>query len=62
MIAALPPLSVYMRALYNYMRYPNARTLPKWCRDPGRCQLRHRVVMVHPPNKPARAGFKHVEV
>jgi hypothetical protein len=61
-IATLPAVTVYLRALWNYLLYPNARTLPTWCRDPQRCPLKHKLVFVLPPNKPVRAGFKHVEV
>ena len=61
-ISALPSVTVYLRALWSYFLYPNARTLPTWCRDPKRCRLHHRLVLVQPPNKPMRAGFKHVEV
>lgn len=60
--ASIQPITTYLRALWNYMLYPNARTLPTWCRAPKQCKLKHKLVIIQPPNKPARLGFKHIEV
>jgi hypothetical protein len=61
-LSTIPAYTVYLRAMWNTLIHPNARTLPTWCRAPQSCKLQHKVVFVIPPHKPVRVGFKHVEV
>lgn len=59
-MAGVPTWQVYLKALYCTLRYPHARA-SKWCPDPARCPLKHRLVFVQPPGKSLRAGLKHLE-
>jgi hypothetical protein len=57
----MPMTIAYARALYNALLHPHVR-VSKWCHHPTQCKLRHRLVLIRPPQKPARFGFKHIEV
>jgi hypothetical protein len=52
--------TTWLQAAYITLRFPDAK-VSKWCDKPGRCPLRHRVVVIAPPNKPMRFGLKHIE-
>ena len=50
----------YFAALIETLRHPE-RPATKWCHAPKTCRLKHRLVLIKPPHKPARFGLKHVD-
>ena len=60
-LLGLPMWRVYLCALWQSLRHPLTDGTGKYCHDPVRCPLAHRIVILAPPGKPARVVLRHMK-